>query len=587
MLKKSIKIKGTGRLPRYDFGTTAAQYGSKVLGYDESKKWADYSGVEKASTVGIGAGNVAAAGLGAAGMYMKATDSNTSRFTERDATANTLSNIGSNAASMGAAGAAFGPWGAAAGLVGGAVLGAVTAGSQNKKMRREQVSTDSISGVNAGYDSIANIGQSNDISYNKQVGMVGMDKGTDKFYSNGTGEPNAMIANEEAVVSNNGNVDIVGGNYNSSNPDTVVASLEDGTSILPKNKMFKLPGGKSTPADIARKVSISQKNGEKIMNDPSSSFIDKNTAMLNRKNTDKVIDTLRIYSDAVRAKNGVKDQGKQGMIKADTGYDGYGTRLYNNNVGRYVYPSGVPLSNIGKQIALNKEATINQMYGMNTGVVNATSNGVAYSSPNMTQSAIAEYAKFDQDRLIAENKSSGGSAGSDGGSGRKFSGFDFSSAGNALKPIALSMAVGSSMSQYNNATPEVITPSQYTFTGSKYRSNLYNQLRDIQSRENIARYNNRVSSFNSATSTNANAALQYNSNNAYSNIYDTNYKALNNYDNANLAELNRIKNLNIAEAAKTRDINSRSRAVARNIKYAAIQDIAKTIYPHTYTDRTA
>ena len=605
-MKKSTNKK---KLKKCDFGTTAASYGASI-GFDKNKKWADYTGVEKGLTIATGSVNAAGALSSVVGGAMNMTDKNPERFTKRDATANSFSNAGNMATQLGSAGAAFGPFGAAAGAVVGAGIGLITAGEENKRLLKEQAATDTITATSNAAEKVSNIGLPTTTRYNKNIGIPGMDKGIYKFYSNKNNTANAMVAPEEAIVSPDGKVDIMPGNYNKSNPDTIEASLEDGTSVLPKNPIFRLPDGKSTPADIAKKISKIQKKGDEIMSKINTSFIDRKTSELNKSNTDIALDGLNIYSEAIR--NKIQSSNSN---KFDNGTSSFDDKRINGNKKKLVYNNdmyGLNANYVPKEDYKSTSIpTVAELYKLNLNKYGLTGKDNPYQSVSVSnkngdfstynnsyrkqpksfnysksaitpKSAILEYASsLDQknentktnsnDTSVAKNKDKSKVQGV---------GDSFKYNQSAVeRAFALSSAIGSSLSQYANAIPEQITPYEYRASNYKYRSDLFNQLRDIQARENIARYNNRVIGNNSGIASSLNAASQKVSNSAASMAYDNNGKQLTNIDNLNRQELARIYNLNLQEKSKIRDINMRSKAAARNIKYAAIQDIAKTILP--------
>lgn len=591
-MKKTVTKK---RLKKCDFGTTA----SNIAGS-------------------------ASAASGVVGGVIKAFDKNPDRFTKSDATGNYFAQAGNMATQLGAAGASFGPWGAVGGAVIGGALGLINAGAENKRLLQEQKSMDTVKGINEAASSLSNVASYGDIKRNKNLGIPGMDKGIYKFYSNKNNEPNAMLASEEAVISPNGNVDIIPGKYNKSNPDTTMASIQDGTSVLPKNPSFRLPGGKSTPADIAKKISRIQKNGDEIMNRYNTSFIDRNTAKINKVNTDIALDSLAIYSEAIRNKM----NSNATLPKFVDGVNGFDTKKYfdinklneqDASNGGIITKNGIVQGDINtpsqneftinaKKIQTNKnnikgisiESTnpiIPSVSSMFNDYVSKNSDkfpkGAKVSVSGSTNYSLNENGTKTENQIVKipasnyyfntkkvsgvgttptqeVNKLSGGN--------KKDLKFNFD-ANSFTRYGALATAIGGSISQMNNAVPEQVYAEEYKPTQYKYRSDLYNQLRDIQARENIARYNNRVIGSNAGIASALNSSLQRNSNSAALSAYEANNKQLMNVDNMNRSELARIYNLNMNEKAKAKDINMRNRAAARNIKYAAIQDIAKTILP--------
>lgn len=565
-------------LPKYNNGISS--YGA-TLGMNANTPWNDYTALQQGSTIATAGLNAFGVGTGVVGGIINSTDTD-GRYTKKDAWAGGLSKVGSRVGTLTAAGAAIGgPIGGAIGAGAGIALGTIESIDEANKMLKEQAAKDRISSISTGYRTLSNIAMPNNANKNKNLGLPGMDKGVYKFYSNKNSTANAMVASEEAIVSPNGNVEMVPGKYNKSNPDTVKASLSDGTSVLSNNPIFTLPEGKSTPADIGKRIASIQKKGNEIIAKRNTSFIDRNTVNINKKNTDIVLnDKLPLYTGAIKDRLGIQDINSS-LPKYDTGLDG------SLALAGYKYPSYQFNDQESTGVLLDK-------YGPGSMIYRPTrSRSISTDSPtidmsrqelDMWQNAVQGHPNKLIKTAPATNVNATNSTNGTPTLREQNRGFDSNS---ALKAISMSTAIGSSLSQYSNAIAEDVQPSTYSAFTAKNRSDLYNQLRDIQARENIARYNNRVSSGNTGLSNALNASTQSVSNSAYGKAYDANYKQLMNIDNINRQELSRISNMNIQEGARIRDINMRNKAAARNIKYAAIQDIAKTIYPRLYDPSTS
>ena len=704
------------KLPKYNFGSTMTGVGTS-FGMNKDLKWKDYTGSQKAGTIGAAGMSVAGAGLSMAGGLVSAFDKDKTRFDKNDSTSSMLSGIGSGVASGASAGMMFGPWGAAIGGAVGGIAGAIGAGKANEAAYAAQGKADRIDSVTKAAESAATIGINNgmDNRKSKNLGIPGFNKGVYKFYSNKDNEPNARVASGEAVIDNYKNVDIVPGKY--TGKDNTLASIEDGSTILPKDKMFQLPEGKSTPADVASRVSKIKAKANDSLGKRNVSGISRKTHELNLKNADEVLDSVSMYSESVRNVTGGNKQNSMlpGYVNGVSNYNEYNPILLNEVTAiapmikkpaqvkgsilpadTIKYPVGVGASKrsqtttTDKFINTFKSEFDNELLKTGNDSISAYSNLVDKYGAVKTGSYSRKLPGFNKggkfmngiwvpdnaenrddwadqtsgiqievspqaavgpkSRLVGKALSAGaysllgdkkqskymmsdarnaglvkGLAYEDAESpyvlpklqkSGSFIGTDFynysdirninankpvtnpttpavstttSTDGSAfkfdgnglLKTASLAGAVGSSLSQYYNATPETITPETYTANKYNYRSNLFNQLRDVQAKENIARYNNRVVGSNAGSASAMNSALNRNTNNAFAAAYDSDSRNRMQIGDMNMRELARINNLNIQEKIRAKGINMRNAAAARNIKYAAIQDIAKTILPRT------
>ena len=521
-------------VPSYNnglMGNIMSSYGASI-GMNKDLKWNDYTSTEK-GLVGGAMGAQAATGVaGLVGSAMSLADKDPSRYTKSDKSAGVVTGAASGAMSGASALSFLGPAGIIAGAVGGGLIGGIKAGKEGNAALEQQASSDRVSAIGNSMTQISNAGKNLETRSHKKIGIPGMDKGVYKFYSNKDRDINAKIASEEAVVSPDGSVDVVPGKYNKSNPDTTYASLQDGTSILPKNPAFRLPHGKSTPADIGKKIASIQKKADSIEGKKNGSFIDSETAKLNKKNTDIAIDALNIYSESIRQRMSKKI--KPGISSYNLGTTGFVDNDEEDDPANERDPENVvQFDRYGERELKWDDEDYFRLFGRKK--------PLAHRVNSRTQPV-----SIDKDGL--------------------------------LKNAAISMAVGASLAQARNAIPETISPEEYIPTKHKYRSDLFNQLRDIQARENIARFNNKVAG-GGAYSGILNTALNRSGSMSRAAAYEANQKGLLASDNMNRSELSRIRNMNTQEKIRVKDLNMRSRAVARNIKYAAFQDIAKTILP--------
>ena len=228
-------------------------------------------GITMAGAQGIG--NIAA-GVGGFSTAIGAKDEEVNAM---DYTGNILSNAGSLAAS----GAALGPWGAIGGAVLGAGIGIYQSVGQDKARDREMKQN----AINRGIYETSFASDSkrtiDNIRNNYNYRVPGFKNGTAAAFT-----PNAMIANEEGIKDPiTGQLDVVPGVYDPSNPDKVMANLRPGTSVYSNSK--PVPGGKSTPAKLIGRMKTVQNMADKVLSGKyPSSRIDKATAELNKKNID-------------------------------------------------------------------------------------------------------------------------------------------------------------------------------------------------------------------------------------------------------------------------------------------------------------
>lgn len=255
-MKKSNKQK---KLPRFDGGKPWA------FATDPSK------GITMAGAQGIG--NIAA-GVGGFTTSVGARD-------EEVNGADYAGNILSNAGSLAASGAALGPWGAVGGAVLGAGMGIYQTIEQDKARDRELQQNSINRGLYETSFASDSKRTTDNIRNNYNYRMPGFKNGTPSAFA-----PNAMIANEEGIKDPiTGQLSVVPGTYDPSNPDKVMANLAPGTSVYSNNK--PVPGGKSTPAKLIGRMKTVQNMADKVLSGKlPSSRIDKATAELNKKNID-------------------------------------------------------------------------------------------------------------------------------------------------------------------------------------------------------------------------------------------------------------------------------------------------------------
>ena len=309
MNKKKINKK---RLPKYNPGTpwAFAEDPSKGLTMGNAQGIAGIAG---------GVGNIAQS-IGASNEDVNAVDY--------------AGNILSNAGSMAATGAMLGPWGA----IGGAVLGtgmglyqSITADNAQIAQEKQNAVNDKMSTMNT-INGASRLKKSLRTDPNYRV--PGLNNGTANFSSKYM-QPNAMVANEEGVKNPiTGQLDVIPGQYNQSNPDRVPVNLMNGTSIYSNSPKSIIPGGKSTPAKLIERMKRVQDYDNKITNSKvPSSVLDKRTAELNKKNIDKQTELLNMNTILSNFKSASTATGK--LPRFDDG-------------GVYSYLSGDPSNVYGR-----------------------------------------------------------------------------------------------------------------------------------------------------------------------------------------------------------------------------------------------
>jgi hypothetical protein len=644
----------TANLPKYDFGTTMANIGTG-FGVDKNKAWKDYSRSQKVGTIGSAGLSVAGSGMAMAGNIVRAYDKNPNRFDKSDATASVLEGVGSGVASGVAAGAMFGPIGGAIGGVVGGIAGLIGSTRANRAAKAAQRKEDTINSVTSAAEQASTVGMNNAYSNrkSKNLGIPGFDNGIYKFYSNKDNWPNAMVASGEVVVNPDGLADVVPGSYKEK--DDTLASIENGSTILSKNKMFRLPYGSSTAADIGARASRIQSNANKALGLSNVTGIGRRTHELNLKNAAEVLDTVSIYAESKRnmkhkqSKNilpgyltGTTDFNSDGsimlgevssiakrivkkkntippdMIKYPTGtgaskrmqqatsdefiktfkpeFDAEllkvgndSTSAYSNLVSKY---GAIKTGSYSRKLPtfLNGTDSFGDYEDEDTGykkkpAKDAASKkaensyymdekGVIYTHEQerkLKEKGIAVAEFNDSNPYVHAQKPSGSGSNPPDGSQDNVN--------KLAKAASIAMSVGNSLSQYANATPEPISAEQYTPNTYKYRSNLFNQLRDIQTKSAIDRYNNRVIGSNAGSASARNSSLSRNINSAFASAYDADNRSRIQVGDMNMRELARINNLNVAEKKDTKLKKMQIAAKAREIRNASIQNIAKTILP--------
>lgn len=247
----------------------------KLPRFKDGNPWAFATDPKKGMTMGQaqGIGNIAA-GVGGFATSVGARDEEVNGM-------DYAGNILSNAGSLAAAGAPLG----VGGLVGGAMLGTgigIYQTIEQDKARNRELQQNSI---NRGLYETSFASDSkrttDNIRSNYNYRVPGFKNGTPSAFA-----PNAMIANEEGVKDPiTGQLSVVPGTYDPSNPDKVMANLTPGTSVYSNNK--PVPGGKSTPAKLIGRMKTVQNMADNILSGKQpTSRIDKATAELNKKNID-------------------------------------------------------------------------------------------------------------------------------------------------------------------------------------------------------------------------------------------------------------------------------------------------------------
>ena len=256
----------------------------------------------------------AISGLGAG---ILATGANDEEFNGTDYAGNVLSSVGA----MAGAGSAFGPIGTGVGAAIGLGMGIVNSEKQKKeyeKAKRLASIRKRIGTINGNLLSLntATQAQRLEAESSNNMRLPGFKKGTSSFYGMYNGAPNAMIANGEGIKNQEtGQLDVVPGQYDRSNPDKVNAAILPGTSIYPNHT--PLYGGTSTSADLISKMSKVQKRDNAILSGKNPvSRLDKKTAELNSKNIDIQSELLNMNTFISNAKKMKTNKYKNGTASA-------------------------------------------------------------------------------------------------------------------------------------------------------------------------------------------------------------------------------------------------------------------------------
>ena len=256
----------------------------------------------------------AMSGLGAG---ISAIGASNEEFNGADYAGNLLSSVGS----MAGAGAAFGPIGAGVGAAVGLGMGII--GSEKQKAEYEKAKRlasirKRIATINGNLGSLntATQAQRLEAESSNNMRLPGFKKGTSSFYGMYNGAPNAMVANGEGIKNQNtGELDVVPGQYDRTNPDKVNAAILPGTSIYPNHT--PVYGGKSTSADLIAKMSRVQKKDNAILSGKNPvSRLDKKTAELNKKNIDIQSELLNMNTFISNAKSMKTNKYKDGTVSA-------------------------------------------------------------------------------------------------------------------------------------------------------------------------------------------------------------------------------------------------------------------------------
>ena len=193
----------------------------KLPRFKDGKPWAFATDPKKGMTMGQaqGIGNIAA-GVGGFATSVGARDEEVNGV---DYAGSILSNAGSLAAS----GAALGPWGAVGGAVLGAGIGIYQTIEQDKARDRELQQNSINRGLYETSFASDSKRTTDNIRSNYNYRVPGFKNGTPSAFA-----PNAMIANEEGIKDPiTGQLSVVPGTYDPSNPDKVMANLTPGTSV--------------------------------------------------------------------------------------------------------------------------------------------------------------------------------------------------------------------------------------------------------------------------------------------------------------------------------------------------------------------
>ena len=247
----------------------------KLPRFKDGNPWAFATDPKKGMTMGQaqGIGNIAA-GVGGFATSVGARDEEVNGV-------DYAGNILSSAGSLGASAAVLGPGAAIGGAIIGAGIGVYKTIEQDKARDRELQQNSINRGLYETSFASDSKRTTDNIRNNYNYRMPGFKNGTPSAFA-----PNAMIANEEGIKDPiTGQLSIVPGTYDPSNPDKVMANLAPGTSVYSNNK--PVPGGKSTPAKLIGRMKTVQNMADKVLSGKyPSSRIDKATAELNKKNID-------------------------------------------------------------------------------------------------------------------------------------------------------------------------------------------------------------------------------------------------------------------------------------------------------------
>jgi len=218
-------------------------------------------------------------------------------------------NILSNAGSMAATGAALGPWGAAGGALVGAGVGvyqSIKASDAQKAMESQKSVNKNIAENNFSNNAIKDM---YNLRNDKNYQVSGFKNGTPSYNNTGIqSKKNSMISNGEALRDpNTGRVDVIPGRFSSSNPDTVPAALEEGTSVYSADKKNIIPGGKSTPADVVARMKKVQDRMDNLETGKLKlTKLDKRTIDINKSNIQKQTELLNMNTKMFNMNNNTK-----------------------------------------------------------------------------------------------------------------------------------------------------------------------------------------------------------------------------------------------------------------------------------------
>ena len=325
--------------------------------------WQEWNDSKKSNSVQKYAGGISATQYGQAGAGFAGTAGTLLATEDKESDQNYASNMLSMAGKGASIGSALGPWGMAAGAVVGGIGGYFLSDSQADKQRLAKTSAEINKTTSQIYDQSNQVKAKYDMKYDANSRVPGLNKGTSKF-----NKVNAVVAPEETIMDGQtGELNVVPGTYNPSNPDTVPANLTPGTSVFSKEKSQTLPGGQSTPADVMQRATKVQKHSDDVLSSTNRyGRLDKLTAELNNRNIAKQAENLNKFNDIVNI--GEKQDTRQvpGYAKGTSDIKEYYV-LDKWNKPMSVSVSGLSDEEIAKRGYKSRDLSVEEAAGLTSG----------------------------------------------------------------------------------------------------------------------------------------------------------------------------------------------------------------------------